>query len=65
MPKSHLIFWPCSLPRSCAELLIITTLFIATAATATPKGTASADQLALIARATEHESDALENPLPF
>jgi hypothetical protein len=65
MPKSHLIFWPGSLPRSCAALLIITTLFIATAAAETPKGTASPDQLALIARATEHESDALENPLPF
>jgi hypothetical protein len=65
MSKSHLLFRPCSLPQAFAALLIITALFIASAAAETAKGTASADQLALIARATEHESDALENPLPF
>jgi hypothetical protein len=65
MFQPHPIFCPCSLLRPFAAWLIFITIFTSTAAPETAKGTASADQLALIARATEHESDALENPLPF
>jgi hypothetical protein len=46
-------------------LLLFTSLLASTAFAETAKGTASAEQMELIAHATEHELNALEDPTPY
>jgi hypothetical protein len=51
--------------RIITTLLLCTYLLASTAFAETTKGTASAEQLELIAHATEHELNALEDPAPY
>jgi hypothetical protein len=51
--------------RLIATLLLFTSLFTSTTFAETAKGTASAEQLELITRATENELNALEEPVPY
>jgi hypothetical protein len=53
-----------SLALGAAVLLLFTALLACTASAQAAKGPASPEQLALIARAAEHEQHALENPTP-
>jgi hypothetical protein len=52
-------------PRIITTLLLFTSLFASTAFAETTKGTASPEQLELIAHATELELHALEDPTPY
>jgi hypothetical protein len=51
--------------RQVITMLLLTSLFASPAFPETAKGTASAEQLELIAHATEHELNALEDPTPY
>ena len=51
--------------RAISALLLVAAIFSSVALAQTKKGSATADHLELIVRATEHELHALESPTPF